>query len=312
MFPKHTVNISVQTKTDYDESKLLNYDKDPYAFDNFDPYSSSQRNYLLNFNIDIPNVKEEAQISYLVYDTTAEEIHEKFIDEFCNNAHAIFLCVNAEDFIDRQNGKLYFQESEDFYKLLRKIPKIAPKSKVIIFLTQLGNIKDASNELKDQVKNFIKNIKDKDEFKDYVHSSFDFTLDYSDPDAIDAFKKSHSYDCFVRNKYTKMFIANLYHPTDDLDININRYNVYNYFKKGIKGIDNPFEPQLNGLLASLIVEHGIDYFPKTPKGFSSFIIKEEKKYVETVDNNDCTGSKSTRTRKKNEYKLKVIKNVDEE
>ena len=71
-------------------------------------------------------------------------------------------------------------------------------------------------------------------------------------------------------------------------------------------------PKLTGLLASLISKHGFDYFPKTPKGFSATIEKEEKKYVETYTNNDCTGSKSTRTRTKNEYKLKVLKNADED
>lgn len=351
MFPKHTINISVQTETKNDY-RDLNFDNkedstnifgDPVGYDRFNPYQSNiscsditffspqtieesnqNKQRINNLKIELEN-KESAEekekiqkeinslinrgsgswafcrIKYLLYDTTAEKIHEKFIDEFCNNAHAIFLCVNAEDFIDRQNGKLYFQESEDFYKLLRKIPKIAPKSKVIIFLTQLGNIKNASNELKGQIKNFIENIKNQDEFKDYVHSSFDFTLDYSEPDAQKAFKSSFSYGSY-RNKYTKMFIST--DGTGHLWLEPKfKLQELEILKK---------EPRLNGLLASLIVEHGIDYFPKTPKGFSSFITKEEKKYVETVDNNDCTGSKSTRTRKKNEYKLKVIKNVDEE
>lgn len=286
MYPKHTINISVQTKTVVDTD--LNFDNNYYFNDDvrvhrFAPHQF--RNGCIRLGDD------EMKLDCFIYDTTAESKHESLVDEFCNNAHVIFLCVKAEDFTYRKNGKLYFKESEDFYKLLRKIPKIAPKSKVIIFLTQIENIEGASNELKNQIKNFVGNIKKQNEFKDYVHSSFNFDLDYSDKEALDAFQTSVNFHGGYINKYVKMFIMNFtcqplsYYSSDD--------------------------PRLVGLLNSLR-EKNPNYFPKTPKGFSSFIIKEEKKYVETYTNNDCTGSKSTRTRTKNEYKLKVLKNADEE
>lgn len=289
MYPKHTINISVQTKTVVDTSlnwdnkhEYLNHHKQRFA-----PYQ--WRNGCIRLG------NNGMELDCFIYDTTAESKHESLVDEFCNNAHAIFLCVKAEDFTDRKNGKLYFKESEDFYKLLRKIPKIAPKSKVIIFLTQIENIEGASNELKNQIKNFVGNIKKQNEFKDYVHSSFNFDLDYSDKEALDAFQSSVNFSeegtGSSINKYVEMFIMGCaceplsYYSSDD--------------------------PRLVGLLNSLRKKNP-NYFPKTPKGFSSFIIKEEKKYVETYTNNDCTGSKSTRTRTKNEYKLKVLKNADEE
>lgn len=294
LHPVHTTDLSVQTNTN---SKNNGYDLGKYRDSGFGRFFPIQiHDTYIEFGL-ISNYKP-VEVRCYIYDTSAEQVHENAVDVFCNNAHAIFLCVKAEDFTDRQNGKLYFKESQDFYKLLRKIPKIAPKSKVIIFLTQIENIEGASNELKGQIKNFIKCIKDKEEFKDYVYSSFNFQLDYSDPITQKIFQHENRYPQYNPNseqKYIKEFISERYH--------------YDHTKIDDGSLKNP---KLEGLIVSLINKHGFDYFPKTPKGFSATIEKEEKKYVETYTNNDCTGSKSTRTRTKNEYKLKVLKNADED
>ena len=295
LHPVHTTNLSVQTRTSFKEHGN-GVTIDDLGIGRYHPLQLLDVHIPLTFNDNNHNFGE---INCYFYDTSAEQFHENAVDEFYNNAHAIFLCVKAEDFIDRKNGKLYFQESEDFYKLLRKIPKIAPKSKVIIFLTQIENVEGASNELKNQIKNFIENIKNQDEFKDYVHNSFNFQLDYSDPITQKIFQHHNVNSIYVskdsENKYIKEFIGK-FHTVYTSDI------AYKF----------KCNPGLYGLLSSIISEYGLDYFPKTPKGFSATI--EEKKYVETetVDNNDCTGSKSTRTRTKNEYKLKVLKNADED
>lgn len=292
LHPVHTTNLSVQTRTSFKEYGN-GVTIDDLGIGRYHPLQLQDLNIDLHFD---DNDYNRGQINCYFYDTSAEEFHENTVDEFCNNAHAIFLCVKAEDFIYRQNGKLYFQESEDFYKLLRKIPKIAPKSKVIIFLTQIENVEGASNGLKNQIKNFIENIKNQDGFKDYVHNSFNFQLDYSDPITQKIFQyHAGIFYNMPSNKYIKEFIGTFY-PTYSTDT-VDKFKC---------------NPGLYGLLSSLISRHGFDYFPKTPKGFSATI--EEKKYVETetVDNNDCTGSKSTRTRTKNEYKLKVLKNADED
>lgn len=184
-FSIHTENISMEAKLK-NKKPYVKYDINENKEKN-ENYASFVRNTFLdnlnnesrkNFVIDHGKYEHNrpGRFDYYIFDTSAESRHEKLIDEFCNNANAIILVVKAEDFTSPNSfsGKIVFKGSDDFYRLLRKIPKIAPKSKTIIVLTQIDKIQN--NDLKNQIREFIKSIKTNNEFKDYVFDTHEVMI----------------------------------------------------------------------------------------------------------------------------------------
>lgn len=248
-FSTHTENISMEAKLknkkpyvkyDINENKEKNENYASFVRNTFldNLNNESRQNYVLSWKSEH---KGPSRFYYYIFDTSAESRHEKLIDEFCNNANAIILVVNAQDFTAPNlfSGKITFKESYDFYKLLRKIPKIAPKSKTIIVLTQIDNIKN--NDLENQIREFIKSIKTNNEFKDYVFDTHEVMINEND-------------ERFEINKRCEGIIQSLY------DIFLQGYKKYgdNYFEQSYDKFFARIEETNNGSKLVYLKESEID------------------------------------------------------
>lgn len=249
-FSIHTENISMEAKLK-NKKRLVEAGSGPESKEQNENYASfvrntffdnlnneSRQNFVLSWESEH---KGPSRFYYYIFDTSAESRHEKLIDEFCNNANAIILVVNAQDFTGPNlfSGKIVFKESDDFYRLLRKIPKIAPKSKTIIVLTQIDKIQN--NDLKNQIRGFIKSIKTNNEFKDYVFDMHEVMINEDD-------------DRFEINKRCEGMIQSLY------DIFLQGYNKYgdNYFEQSYDKFFARIEETNNGPKLVYLKESEID------------------------------------------------------
>lgn len=79
------------------------------------------------------------QVKVYLNDTSAEPKHEEVMNEFCKNAHIIFLVFDAKDLtIRKSNGDLPSDPQMHFENLIGKLNKISPKCRVIIVPTKMG------------------------------------------------------------------------------------------------------------------------------------------------------------------------------
>lgn len=152
-------------------------------------------NLLCHFPKKLDDTKHTKQISFTnmkydidgrkiaVYfsDTSAEPCHKQVMDEFCHNAHIIFVVVNAKDLIEGMNGVGVTSSQKYFENLLCSIPDLSPNCRIIVVLTQKDNInKNLVTNAFFVKKRISQYIKDLDElFSDsgiLVDSKYELTL----------------------------------------------------------------------------------------------------------------------------------------
>ena len=133
------------------------------------------------------------EVGVYLNDTSAEPRHQECIEQFCKNAHLIFIVFNALDLAKASDeesreklGKnmkigVFSNCKEYFEKLLCNIPRIAPESKVILVVTRNNStnfyIRLGARGLfvKDHFDWYIKNWKSK--FSDkFIVATYDLTL----------------------------------------------------------------------------------------------------------------------------------------
>lgn len=182
------------------------------------------------------------EVGVYLNDTSAAPRHQECIEQFCKNAHLIFILLDASDLaqaLDEESKEESEEKHENyrlsnhkdyFEKLLCNIPRIAPKSKVILVAT--GN--DSTN----------------------------FYIKFG---ARGFFVKDH-FDWYIKNwksKFSDKFIVATY----DLTLKDTTG------EEAIKHKNNLYE-----IIVKSLVNYGIESLPKEPKGFLGKIF-EEKVYL---------------------------------
>ena len=84
-------------------------------------------------------VKDKSVCAYL-FDTPGEPTQKVSVEEFCKNAHIIFVVVNAKNLMEGMNGVWPNKSQNYFENLLCSIPGLSPNCRIIVVLTQKYNI----------------------------------------------------------------------------------------------------------------------------------------------------------------------------
>lgn len=181
---------------------------------------------------------KRTEVGVYLNDTSAEPRHQECIEQFCKNAHLIFILLDASDLaqaLDEESKEESEEKHENYWlsnhkdyfeKLLCNIPRIAPKSKVILVVT--GN------------------------------NSTNFYIRLG---ARGLFVKDH-FDWYIKNwksKFSDKFIVATY----DLTLKDTKG------EEAIKHRNNLYE-----IIAKSLENYGIESLPKEPKGFLGKIFEE--------------------------------------
>ena len=124
------------------------------------------------------------EVGVYLNDTSAEPRHQECIEQFCKNAHLIFIVVNAlrlsDEASETKHENYRLSNHKDYFeKLLCNIPRIAPASEVVIILTKRDLIAGrnflAAPFIKFRIDQYIENWKSK--FSDkFIVATYDLTL----------------------------------------------------------------------------------------------------------------------------------------
>ena len=125
-------------------------------------------------------VKDKSVCAYL-FDTPGEPTQKASVEEFCKNAHIIFVVVNAKNLIESMNGVWPNKSQNYFENLLCSIPGLSPNCGIIVVLTQKENINKnlVTNAffVKKRISQYIKDLDER--FSDsgiLVDSKYELTL----------------------------------------------------------------------------------------------------------------------------------------
>ena len=140
-------------------------------------------------NTDVTNMEYDIggrKIQVYFCDTSAEPRHKDVMDRFCDNANIVIAIVNAFDLVNKSGNPLWVPAGQmHFEELMGRLPKIAPKCRVIVVLTQKGCLGDDDNAKKlddawvweDRIDSYIGSLDKMLAKKNiFVDSKYDLTL----------------------------------------------------------------------------------------------------------------------------------------
>lgn len=148
-------------------------------------------------------------------DTSAEPGHKKVMDEFCKNAHIIFVIVNAKELVE-SNGLNVTTTQKYFERLLCDLPDIAPNCRVIVVLTQKDKItknmvKDAPF-IKRRISEYIRTIEEVlhgDEETNNINIDAKYELTLKDTVGKEAMDHRRKIEDLIKNSIISYGIENL-------------------------------------------------------------------------------------------------------
>lgn len=192
------------------------------------------------------------KVRVFFFDTSAEPRHKEVMDSFCHNADIIFAVVNAKDLINESNNKTYRPAGQRYFeKLLGRLHRIAPKSRVILVLTQKKCIKNSEHD--DSA--FLQNVAE-----DYLN-----TIDK-------AFEKNNNNDSDSDSdsddeKYNSAHKNGKY-------VNIDaRYDLTLHEKSLNKDKTFNHRSNLEDLITESLRKYGVENLPDNSKGFGAKILE---------------------------------------
>lgn len=147
-------------------------------------------------------VKDKSVCAYL-FDTPGEPTQKVSVEEFCKNAHIIFVVVNAKNLMEGMNGVWPNKSQNYFENLLCSIPGLSPNCRIIVVLTQKYNInKDLVTNaifVRARISQYIENINEcLNDSGILVDSKYELTLkDIKGEEAIR--HKNNLYDIIVKS-----------------------------------------------------------------------------------------------------------------
>ena len=147
-------------------------------------------------------VKDKSVCAYL-FDTPGEPTQKVSVEEFCKNAHIIFVVVNAKNLMEGMNGVWPNKSQNYFENLLCSIPDLSPNCRIIVVLTQKYNInKDLVTNaifVKARISQYIESIDEcLNDSGILVDSKYELTLkDIKGEEAIR--HKNNLYDIIVKS-----------------------------------------------------------------------------------------------------------------
>ena len=120
---------------------------------------------------------EKDQVVAYYYDTSGENDHKIFMQEFSKNAHVALVVADATLMVDK-NGN--FKEPTEFNKVFQILHnKYAPGCRVIVVLTKLNKVEsDTADTTKYKIQRYVEKLATKNPFtKEYVDDCYILTID---------------------------------------------------------------------------------------------------------------------------------------
>lgn len=185
--------------------------------------------YKMEYNVDGKSV--------CVYfsDTSGEPKHEALMEAFCNNAHVVFVMIDALDLVrNRLRPQLlsdvrlkaketdkdtYDKSLSELELLIGNLYKYAPDCHVVAVLTKMGNVEDEYKYeenhkwmmAKSEIEGYIKNIGAMVP-KHNIECKFDLTLE--DTTGKEALQKRDELENIIKRCLTKYGVENLPKDSD--------------------------------------------------------------------------------------------------